>query len=167
MADERDAYNAITGQCAAVMNALGFTASAYLVDRSDTTITAKQSVVLVKPGRSQLRFGQSGVGLVSCRFQTILWWRNVLDYADRGTYRIGGDDGCLQAMWALRYGITGASPVPGLVGSFLFSQDISVVEPVLLEDGGGPEGVPDMAGWLRVTDSYKFSIPFDWTSDGE
>lgn len=164
MADERQAYEAILGQCAAIMDTLGYTGAAYLVDTPESTITPQQCAVMVRPGRASVPMGESGVGLMQCRFQTILWWRNPMDYADRANYRVTGDAGAMRTMWYLRYGNGG---VPGIVGSFLLSQSVELVEPLLPDDLGAAEQVPGHTGWLRVTDSYRFSIPFDWTTNGE
>lgn len=159
-------YDELAGRCASIMDSLGQTGGAYIVDEDYSTITAQQSVVQILPQGGSLVYAESGAGLYRVRFSTILWWRNNLDYADRANERLIGATGAIVAATALRFGVTGPPAIPGLVGTFMLDEAEALVEPILANSMGGPRKVEGMAGWTRIRDEWQAAFDFTWTTTG-
>lgn len=119
----------------------GYGSSVYLTERPNEDTISQFSVQIIPGGDTALHW-RSGVHLQEAKIDVVVWWRNVLDPANRATARIAGDDGIEQFIDGLR--------------TLLNQNDLGgiLTIPLTWRSGGQVEPVDDLVGWMRGTETF-------------
>jgi hypothetical protein len=130
------------------MSGLGYGSNVYIAEAPIDEVTTQYAIQLV-PGPDTAAHPNSGVGLVRSSIDIVVWWRGMQDPVMRGTYRIAGDDGI--------------QPFADILREWLVQRDFGLMTVALtFRNGGKVAAVPELEGWLTLTDTYEYAYEMAW-----
>lgn len=140
---------AMRDDISAWMSNEGWGGNVYVAEAPIDEVSTGYAVQLI-PGPDTAAHPNSGVGLVRSSVDVVAWWRGMQDPLMRGTYRIAGDDGVQRFCDALR--------------EYLVQRDFGLMKVALtFRNGGRVAAVPELEGWLTLTDTYEYAYEMEWT----
>lgn len=134
-------WNALVAQIKEWMATTGYGDSVYLTERPNEDTISQYAVQIIPGGDTALHW-RSGVHLMESRIDICIWWRNLLDPANRATFRIAGDDGIEQFVDGIRV-LLNQNDLDGIL-----------TIPMTWRSGGQVEQVDDLPGWMRGTETF-------------
>lgn len=128
----------------------GWGNNVYVAEAPIDEVTTQYAVQLI-PGPDTAAHPNSGVGLVRSSVDVVVWWRGLLEPVRRGTLRIAGDDG--------------VQPFANVLREWLVQRTFNglMKVPLTFRSGGRVAPVPDLEGWLTLTDTYEYAYEMNWT----
>lgn len=134
-------WNALIAELENWMVTTGYGNAVYLTERPNED-TISQYAIQVIPGGDTALHWRSGVGLQESKIDVVVWWRNLLDPANRATERIAGDQGIEGFIDGVR--------------TLLNQNDLGgiLTIPMTWRSGGQVEPVDDLVGWMRGTETF-------------
>lgn len=149
MANTGQILIAMRDDLAAWMLQEGWGSNVYVAEAPIDEVSTGYAIQLI-PGPDTAAHPNSGVGLVRSSVDVVAWWRGMQDPLMRGTYRIAGDDGVQRFCDALR--------------EYLVQRDFGLMKVALtFRSGGRVSAVPELEGWLTLTDTYEYAYEMEWT----
>jgi hypothetical protein len=147
--NESDVWNQLIAEIRDWMKTAGYGEAVYMVEAAIDESIAQYAVQII-PTSDTAKHPISGVGLIEVNFEIVVWWRAFFDPVNRATQLIAGEYGAEGFISSLRQ---------VLIQNTLGGQ---LTIPILFMSGGKFEAVPELDGWLRVSDSYVMHYEIAW-----
>ena len=149
VSNENEIWLTLVGIIRDWMRSNGYGTAVYMVEAAIDESIAQYAVQII-PTSDTAKHPISGVGLIEVNFEIVVWWRAMFDPVNRATELIAGNYGAEQFLTGLRQ---------VLIQNNL---DGALTIPVLFMSGGKYEAVPELDGWLRVSESYVMHYEIPW-----
>lgn len=149
VAGESEVWNELVSVIRDWMKTAGYGEAVYLVEAAIDESIAQYAVQII-PTSDTAKHPISGVGLIEVNFEIVIWWRAMFDPVNRATELIAGKYGAEDFLSGLRQVLI-QNQLNGLL-----------TIPILFLSGGKYEAVPELDGWLRVSESYNMHYEIAW-----